>query len=479
MRALNAVLFLACPLCLLWGGSALAAEDELTVTSDQQTALTLTIYEQNLALVQDRRMVKLNEGLNRIAFAGVSAQLAPETVLIDQLTGEPLHLVEQRYERDLLTPNALLAASVGHDIRIAIRNPQTGEDRIENATVLSAAQGVVLKMGDRIETTLPGRLVYASVPADLRDKPTLQLTLVSLKGGSLPVEISYLTSGLEWSANYVAALDESETKLSLSGRASVSNASGTSYPKARMTLVAGALHRVSRVAPRAAMVAGAAPMMAAAAPAPPPLPRAEALSEYYRFPLDREISLGEHETIQLALIEAPSVPVKKEYRLEDEAPVAAAVEDEPTPLKIQVRLSLENDKASGLGTPLPSGVVRIYRHGADGSVAFVGEDDIDATAAGRPVRLTLGQAFDVSAERRQTSASRPSDKSYEASEEITLHNAKATSVAVTVVETLPGDWRILQESDPHEAASASTARWHLDVPAKGERKLTYRVLTRY
>ena len=92
-----------------------------------------------------------------------------------------------------------------------------------------------------------------------------------------------------------------------------------------MTLIAGALHRVSRVAPRAAMAVGAAPMMAAAAASPPPLPRAEALSEYYRFPLDREISLGEHETIQLALIEAPAVPVTKEFRLEDEAPVTAVV----------------------------------------------------------------------------------------------------------------------------------------------------------
>ena len=278
MRALTVLAFLGCPLGLLSGGPALAAEDEITVATDQQTALTLTIYEQNLALVQDRRMVKLNEGLNRIAFAGVSAQLAPETVLIDQLTGEPLRLVEQRYEKDLLTPNALLAASVGHDIRIAIRNPQTGEDRIENATVLSAAQGIVLKMGDRIETTLPGRLVYASVPSDLRDKPTLQLTLVSLKGGSLPVEISYLTTGLQWSANYVAALDESETKLSLSGRASVSNASGTSYPKARMTLVAGALHRLSRVTPRAVMAAAAGPMIPAAPPCHPRSP------ERRRFP---------------------------------------------------------------------------------------------------------------------------------------------------------------------------------------------------
>ncbi|MFI4987652.1 MAG: DUF4139 domain-containing protein [Alphaproteobacteria bacterium] len=478
MRTRHALPHLALPLALFMSAGASAAGDELTVAADQQTALALTVYEQNLALVQDRRTVTLSEGANRVAFAGVSAQLRPESVLVDQLGGTPLRFVEQRYEKDLLTPSAVLAASVGHEVRIAIRNPQTGEERIERATVLSAAQGVVLKIGDRIETSLPGRLVFDALPPGLRDKPALVLALASLKGGALPVELSYLTGGLGWSANYVAELDAGEAKLSLSGRASIENASGASYAKARVTLVAGTLNRVASRVPVAGLARGAAPMAAAMA-APPPLPRAEALGDYYRFPLEREISLGDRETIQVALLEAPAVPVKKEYLLHDEAPVTSAAEDEPTPLDVVVRFSFENAKASGLGTPLPSGIVRVYRHGADGAIAFLGEDDIDATAADKPVRLTLGRAFDVTAERRQTSATRPSDKSYEASEELTLHNAKEVPVSVTVVETLRGDWRILQESDPHEKASSATARWHLDIPAKGTRKLTYHVLTRY
>ncbi len=476
MRLCHALSVLALPLVLAMGGEAAAADDEVSVASDQQTALALTVYEQNLALVQDRRTVPLKDGLNRIAFAGVSAQLLPESVLLDQLGGDPLRFVEQRYEKDLLTPSALLAASVGHEVRIAIRNPQTGEERIEQATVLSAAQGVVLRIGDRIETTLPGRLVFSALPPGLRDKPTLVLALLSSKAGARPVELSYLTGGLGWSANYVAELDAGETRLSLVGRASVENASGASYPRAHLTLVAGTLNRVAR-APLA--LARALPGVGAAMAAPPPLPSAEALGDFYRFALPREISLGERETIQLALLEAPAVPVKKEYLLSDEAPVTSTAASEPAPVGIAVRFSFENDKASGLGTPLPQGIVRVYRHGAEGAIAFLGEDDIAATPAEKPVKLTLGKAFDVTAERLQTSASRPSDKSYEASEEITLHNAKETPVTVTVVETLPGDWHILQESDPHEKASASAARWHLDVPAKGTRKLSYRVLTHY
>jgi hypothetical protein len=152
---------------------------------------------------------------------------------------------------------------------------------------------------------------------------------------------------------------------------------------------------------------------------------------------------------------------------------------EPTPLRIAIRLNFENANAPGLGAPLPQGVVRVYARGADGALALVGEDRMAATAAGKPVTLTLGQAFDVTAERRQTSASRPCQGSFEAAEEIVLRNAKKTPVTVTVVELLSGDWRILEESDAHEAADAGAARWHLEVPALGERKLAYRVLTRF
>ena len=476
MRALPALACLAFFFSVSFARAAMAG-DEIAVGADQRTALQLTVYEQNLALVADRRTVNLDEGLNRVAFLAVSAELDPDSVVLDEAAGEPLHLVEQRYVKDLLTPNALLAASVGHDVRIAIRDPRTGEDHIEPATVLSAAGGIVLKLGDRIETGLPGRLVYAAIPPGLRDKPTLVLTLRGAKRGTLPLELSYLTAGLGWSANYVAELDPGDKKLALSGRASVTNTSGVSYPKASLTLVAGTLHRVARFA-QPGVTMRAMPALAAGAAAPAPLPRAEGLSEYYRFAIPRAIDLGDHETVQLALLEAPAVPVAKEYRIEDEPQVMYMAGGEPTPLKVLVRLSFENSKSAGLGTPLPQGTVRVYRRGEDGALAFLGEDDIDATAAGRPVRLTLGEAFDVSAERRQTAAQRPNDKSYDASEEITLRNAKKESVAVTILETLPGDWRILEESAPHEKASSSTASWRLEIPAGGERKLTYRVLTR-
>ncbi len=300
--------------------------------------------------------------------------------------------------------------------------------------------------------------------------------LTSLRGGETPIAISYLTGGVTWSANYVAELNETDNKMTLSGRASVANASGIDYRKAQLTLVAGSLNRVPeapqppRPEPRMAMMAAAA---APSSPAPVPL------GDYYRFALDRQISLGDHETVQLALLQAAAVTVKKSYWLTDSAPVTASATTAATPVKVDVRLDFDNKKAAGLGMPLPSGVVRVYQRGSDDTTAFLGEDRIASTAVDKPVTLTLGQAFDVTAERRQTSFAHPNDKSFEAGEEITLHNASDKPVTVTVVETIPGNWTIVEQSDPHQKVGAAEAQWHIDVPAKAIHKLSYRVVSRF
>src|SRR5208282_373249 len=182
------------------GGRAQAAETEQTVGTDRQTSLTLTIYQLNLALVQDQRTITLSEGLNRIAFEGVSAELQPETVVLEGEAKEPLELIEQRYLASVISPQELLAASVGRQVRVAIVNPKTGDEKIETAIVLSATDGLVLKMGDRIETQPPGRLIYDSIPTNLREKPTLVLALNSSKGDTPSLALGYLTGGLSWSA---------------------------------------------------------------------------------------------------------------------------------------------------------------------------------------------------------------------------------------------------------------------------------------
>ncbi len=164
--------------------------------ADQQE-VAVTIYNNDLALVRDQRQVDLPEGTLELALREVSARIRPETALLSSLT-QPggLTILEQNFDFDLLTPGKLLEKYVGRDVQLVRTHPETGEDSFETARVLAANNGVVLKIDDRIETGAPGRLVFPDVPKNLRDRPTLVVTLDNAKAGQQTLELSYLTSGL-------------------------------------------------------------------------------------------------------------------------------------------------------------------------------------------------------------------------------------------------------------------------------------------
>jgi hypothetical protein len=221
----------------------LAAEIVSTLTDQQEVAVT--IYNDDLALVRDRRQVALPAGEAALALREVSAHMRPETALLRSLShSQGLTVFEQNFDFDLLTPGKLLEKYVGRTVQVVRTHPQTGADQAESATVLAASEGVVLKVGDRIETGLPGRLVYPDVPPNLRDRPTLVVELASGSAAQQQLELSYLTGGLSWQADYVAALSSDEKTLDLSGWVTLTNQSGATYRNARLQLVAGDVNRV-------------------------------------------------------------------------------------------------------------------------------------------------------------------------------------------------------------------------------------------
>ena len=140
---------------LLFAGSA-GAVDEISVTAQDQKAVSVTIYNKNLALVKDQRTITLPRGVQTLAFREVSAQIKPETAL---MTGGDLRVLEQNFEYDLLSPQSLLRKYVGREVTLVKRHPTTGEEQSTPAKVLSAGDGVVLQVGNRIETEVSGRLV--------------------------------------------------------------------------------------------------------------------------------------------------------------------------------------------------------------------------------------------------------------------------------------------------------------------------------
>ena len=239
---------------LLAAGTALAlslsamsgALAETAVTTDSQTGIAVTIYNQDLALIRDSRKVAVTAGENDIAFIDVSAAMRPETALLNA-QGGGLDVIEQNFDFDLLTPEKLLEKSVGQTIRVFRTNPETGEDSSEEAEVLSVAGGqAVLKIGDRIETAIPGRLVYSGVPANLRARPTLVIKTVSETAGEVPVDLSYLSRGLSWSADYVVDLAPDEKSVSINGLVTLTNQSGITYKDAKLQLVAGNVNQVQQ-----------------------------------------------------------------------------------------------------------------------------------------------------------------------------------------------------------------------------------------
>ena len=477
-RALLPVMFMI----LLSSIAGFVEAEETISTLDDQKEMAVTIYNEDLALVRDQRKIILPSGGTDLALREVSARIRPETALLRSLSHPgSISILEQNFDFDLLTPRKLLEKYVGKEVQLVRTHPESGQDQFETALVLAANEGVVLKVDNRIETDITGRIVFPDVPDNLRDRPTLVVSLDNSVPAPQVMELSYLTGGLGWRADYVAELDPGDTSLDLSGWVTLTNQSGATYRQALLQLVAGDVNRVrEKLQFRRDMV-----MAANMAEAAEPQMKEEGLFEYHLYTLQRPTTIKDNQTKQVALLNASKIPVKKEFRLMGHAHYYRnLLGDLGQKLKVGVYVEFENRKNNNLGLPLPKGIVRVYKQDTQGRPQFVGEDRVDHTPENEIVRLKLGDAFDVTANRKQTDFRKLGGDSrfnyrFESAFEVTIKNAKDEKVSVLVAEPIPGDWNILTESHEHIKASADTALWTIDVPAKGEEKLTYRVEVRY
>lgn len=458
-------------------GSALAA-DELAVGPESRTALTLTVYNQDLALIGERRSVDLAAGDNRLAILDVSRLLRPETVI---LSGEGLALVEQGFDVDLMTARRLLDRALGGRVWVRRADPDGGNERYLEGTLISIAEQPLVRLGDRLEQVPAGSIVFEADAggADFRDRPTLFATLEAAAAGPREIGIAYLTGGFSWQADYVAALNAAEDRLDLSALITVSNNSGTDFENAALRLVAGQINQVGGMPKMARSEMLQAAAMDAPMAAASPAPVAQPIGDQHLYSLQRRISLANRQTKQVGLLDASAVAVEKEYRFENLIAAYGGAE-EIGPVKARVVLTFDNEEDSGLGRALPAGVVRVYQAGpgegpAEAAPVFLGEDRIAHSAEGEEIRLDTGSAFDVTGRSRHTAFERISNKTYETAQEVTVENAKDEAIEVIVVGQMPPGWRMLEESLPHVAETANRLAWTLQVPAGGEAKLSYRV----
>jgi hypothetical protein len=456
---------------MLAAGAQAQGTDERSTTAADRVGVSLTVYQQDLGLVRDRRRVTFADGANTLAFAGVSLRLMPQTARLAVRDGAPLSVFEQSFETELLNYPNLLEAAVGQRVRLVRTNEETGAETVREAELLAARDGIVLRVGDRIETAPAGRLVFDSIPAGLRPQPTLVAGLRAEGEGAREIELAYLTGGLGWSADYVATLGPDEDRVDLTAWATVRNDTDSAFADAALALIAGEVNRVSG-APVPQPMPKAERAVAMAMAAPPDVSQAP-VGDYHLYRIGRPIDLARGQHKQVLLLQRDGVAAEKRYRVNVNFGFHGGRAGEETPMPVAVMLEFDN--AAAAEEPLPAGVVRVYGAGATG--VFLGEDRLPQTASGEEVSLDLGRAFDVTAKLLQTDYRRLGTKGEisEASRRVRLGNAGAKPVTVDVVEGFSGNWEILDESAPHEKTSAFAATWSIPVPAGGEAVLTYKV----
>src|SRR6478736_1043996 len=420
----------------------------VTATLKDQTDLFVTVYNSNIALVRDVRQLALPSGTLDLQLADIAASVNPATVHFRSLS-EPskLGMLEQNYEYDLLGPERLLKKYVGRDVMLVRTRSEAGTSKQEivTARLLAYNDAPVWQIGNEIVTGYAAEQYrFPEIPGNLHSRPTLVWKLENNGAREHRIETSYLAGNLSWSADYVLT-------------------------------VGGELNRVDGNMKDEFVMAKAAQRAAS-----PEAFAREVFSEYHLYSLNRRTTLEENETKQISLLNGSGTPVKKLFVVNGQNFYYRNRQNPGSPLKdsVQVFYKFRNDEASGLGMPMPAGVIRVYQADTKGGLQFAGEDRIDHTPKDEDVTIKIGTAFDVICERKQTDFVRIADNVYEMAFEIRLRNHKATPITVQVNEPIAGDWRMLSSTYPAKKTEAWAAQFDVPVAAGAESVLQYRVRVR-
>jgi hypothetical protein len=448
-------------------------------TQQDQTDLSVTVYNSNIALVRDVRQIRLQSGTFPLRFEDVAASINPATVHFRSLTDPAsLSVVEQNYEYDLLDPQKLLQKYVGREVTLVQREQDGGSTKyVETKAILLADNdGPVWKVGDQIITGMTADSYrFPDLPENLYSRPTLVWTLTNRGPAPQRVEASYLTNNMNWNADYVLTVARDEKTAGLDGWVTLKNNSGAAYNSAKLQLVAGEVNRAQPPTMRAmaGVVGGVAKEDAQFAQ--------ENFSEYHLYTLGRRTSIQNNESKQISLLTASNVPVEKYLAVEGQpyyyrnpAGMGNAI---PQPVKVFYRF--KNDEKSSLGIPLPAGTVRVYQADSSGGTQFAGEDTITHTPKDETLRIYVGNAFDVVCERKETDYKRLASDLYELEYQITLRNHKDSAVTVEVREPVGGDWEVENSNYKWTKLDSSTIGFEIPVDKDGTATLDYRVRVKW
>ncbi|WP_371397335.1 DUF4139 domain-containing protein [Fretibacter rubidus] len=440
----------------------------------QADELSLTIYNNSRALVSDSRDITFRSGQQTIELPGVSSMIQPETATF---VASGLSINEQNFDFDLLSPEKLMEKAVGSFVEIIRTNPGTGRETRERAKVLSVNNGVVIQVGQKIEVLrdddIPTRVVFDSVPTNLRANPTLSVNVNSQQSGTRDANLTYLTGGLDWRADYVAVFDEDVGKMDLQGWATLTNNTKTTFEDADVAVIAGTVDQAGQYGrnnfnprnfnPRGGNMRGAGTQQSGQ----------ERVGDNYLYPLPGKITVKSNQTKQVGIVDAQGVDAKKVYEYR-----AYGFNNMNDPQSADVRIAFSNARETGLGTALPAGIFRVYTKDNSGRSQFIGEDAIGHIPGGSSMALKIGDAFDVKVKSQVASNRETGRKTREIEMVYTVTNATDKDTTVFIRQNIGSSYQettILSENVESTREDAYTALWPVKVSAEGESTLRFKV----
>ena len=447
-----------------------------------EAALALTVYNQGTALVRDRRQFSLAAGVTEIAFSDVAAQIDPSSVLFLSVTDpDGTSVLEQNYAYDLVGATALLDKYLDEEIRVVTQDGVAYE-----GCLLSGRGDIILQGADGRVTVVRldniQEFSFPDLPSGLITRPTLLWRVLAEQAGRHDVEVTYLTGGINWQADYVLLLAEDDSRIDLDGWVTLTNNSGTTFEDAQLKLIAGDLQRLRQAGYAVEEVMAAAPTDAMTEV------QQREFFEYHLYEIPRLVTVADREIKQIEFVSAPGVASDKFFVYDGmqcrggywTCSFSGYLQSDPTYGVVtnpQVMVMVEFD-TDEVGADLPAGRVRVYQEDIDGSALLIGEDTINHTPEGETVRLYVGDAFDIVGERIQADFQRPSNNSLQETYEITLRNHKDEAVEVRVVEHLFrwSEWCILDSNAEYTQMDASNIEFRVHIPAEGETTVRYTVL---
>ncbi len=450
----------------------------------QSEAPTLSIYQGNIALIQETRDITLNQAEPQLFLSNISPAARTSTLLLSfegAAKEAPIPTITtKKLNRNILSPNTMIESYLGKTVDII--SFKDGKEQRESAKLVSNNNGLLLQYHDRIELNLPqdARIAFPSIPEGLTNTPVLSVQLSNLPqtDQNYQANLLYLTDGISWSTDYIAKIDDETRKLHLTAWANIQNQSGIDYKNAHIRLIAGEPNIIQSYAPirqnyaLASMAMEMDSPMARSAKITP-----QSLGDFYLYTIPTASTLKNNEETQLVLFESAAIPFIKTYHFDNQIHYGRAFEKSHQLQNAEVSLNFTNDKAAHLGFPLPFGIIRLYQ-ATDNLDTFLGEATLQATPNGQSVTLTTGNAFDITLNRSQSDCKVINKDECELTVKLVIANAKKEAADIIVSETpyvTPNlNWEIIQESQKY-ALEGDKIQWAFTLPKESETTITYTI----